>query len=294
MHSYLRAVGFSNIKSRSELDQIFGQIMDHPTYKEVSKGEDKVTMAEISLDMADNMGISIRGEYDDKGFFHLDHYFPYFKGNHTSAREEVVINKRVDTQSYTGMCDDIRLGVSLIFFLQNAIDYMNLPVRESTSPKLVSVNLSGLSIDGKVILGLNNDTKPNNQGNTMETKRRNQLMAEARLGNQEAIDSLTIDDIDLYALISKRIKSEDVYSIVDSTFIPFGSESDNYSIIGTICEVNEVVNCMTGESLYHLIIDCNDMRFGVCINRTDLLGEPEVGRRFKGNVWMQGAIDFSF
>ena len=28
----------------------------------------------------------------------------------------------------------------------------------------------------------------------------------------------------------------------------------------------------------------------VCINEKDLLGEPAIGRRFRGNVWMQGNL----
>jgi hypothetical protein len=39
-------------------------------------------------------------------------------------------------------------------------------------------------------------------------------------------------------------------------------------------------------------IMCNDILFSVCINQKDLLGEPEVGRRFKGNIWMQGSVKY--
>ena len=56
---------------------------------------------------------------------------------------------------------------------------------------------------------------------------RSNLIAEAKKGNQDAIDSLTLDDIDTYAMVSRRAKKEDIYSIVDTCFIPFGSESDN-------------------------------------------------------------------
>ena len=51
-----------------------------------------------------------------------------------------------------------------------------------------------------------------------------------------------------YAMITKRIQKEDVYSIVDTTFIPYGSESDNYTVIGTIhsCRLMNVFS--TGSS----------------------------------------------
>ena len=49
---------------------------------------------------------------------------------------------------------------------------------------------------------------------------------------------------------------------------------------------------MTGEEIYQFTIESNDMQFDICINKKDLLGEPEVGRRFKGVVWLQGQIHF--
>ena len=39
-------------------------------------------------------------------------------------------------------------------------------------------------------------------------------------------------------------------------------------------------------------INCNELNFDICINKDDLYGEPEIGRRFKGVLWMQGFINF--
>ena len=41
-----------------------------------------------------------------------------------------------------------------------------------------------------------------------------------------------------------------------------------------------------------MTISCNDLVFDICINAEDLIGQPEVGRRFKGVIWMQGIINF--
>ena len=41
-----------------------------------------------------------------------------------------------------------------------------------------------------------------------------------------------------------------------------------------------------------MTIESNNMQFDVCINRKDLLGDPQVGRRFKGTVWLQGQLQF--
>lgn len=287
MHSYLRAVGFSNVKRRAELDKILGRIMDRPNEKRMNKVNETTTLTEMKLDFAPNMGVAIRGEYDEKGFFHLDHYFPYFKGSRVSIKENVCINKRVDTEAYTGMCDDVRLGVSLIFYLQNGMECVKHNYTSSREGKYLEVTLSALSVQGIIMLGIavNEEKKASMAA---EAKIRRQLIAEAKMGNQEAIDSLTIDDIDMYSMISRRARTEDIYTIVESSFIPYGSESDNYTIIGTILESKLVVNQMTGEQVYQILVNCNDLIYDVCINKLDLLGEPKPGRRFKGNIWMQG------
>ena len=41
-----------------------------------------------------------------------------------------------------------------------------------------------------------------------------------------------------------------------------------------------------------MTLNCNDLIFEMCINQEDLYGEPAVGRRFKGMIWMQGYINF--
>lgn len=293
MHSYMRAIGFSNINNRMELNHLLDSIIEQSTNKKsVQLNENKVCLTEISLEYAEGMGITIRGEVDENNKFHVEHFFPYLLGQNTSTREEVGINKRVDAEAYTGMCDDFRLGISLIFYLQNVVEYLekknyNMPLNTP-----FSINLAAFSLDGRILLPIEmNDVQVRN--NSAETKHRNNLIAEAKKGNQDAIDSLTIDDIDTYAMVSRRAKKEDIYSIVDTCFIPFGSESDNYSVIATILDSNLIVNSQTKEEIYDMQLSCNDINFRLCINKNDLLGEPFVGRRFKGNIWMQGSVAFT-
>lgn len=93
-------------------------------------------------------------------------------------------------------------------------------------------------------------------------------------------------------MLSRRITHEDVLSIVDSYFMPYGIESDQYAILGEILDCRLEQNNLTRENVWVLDICCNEMNFGVCINQKDLVGEPQVGRRFKGIVWMQGSIKY--
>ena len=125
-----------------------------------------------------------------------------------------------------------------------------------------------------------------------DSKVRNKLIAAARQGDEEALETLTLEDMDIYTSISRKIHKEDVFSLVDTYFMPYGVECDQYSILGEILECKRVKNQITGEEVYVLTISCNELTFDVCINIIDMFGEPKPGRRFKGTVWMQGYINF--
>jgi hypothetical protein len=292
VHSYLRAIGFSEITDRAGLDQLFSIIIEQPTEKKIVKTQDNKIFAELSKEFSKYMGITLRGEYDDDGKFYMEHYFPYYKNQTVSTKEEASIIKRVDTEAYTGMSDDVRLGVSLIFYLQNVVEYLEEAKGKIQKGVIWPIYLSGLSLSGKIILPLEQDERLE-KNNSADVQYRRQLISEAKKGNQEAIDSLTIGDIDMYAMISRRAKYEDIYTIVESSFTPFGSESDNYTILGTILDMDTVTNGYTGEEIYDFMINSNDVLIHIAMNKKDLLGEPAVGRRFKGNIWLQGMIDFN-
>ncbi len=289
MHSYLRAIGFSNVKNRADLQKIVGIIMENPSEQHIVELGNKIRFAEFKKDFMKDVGIGVVGEYDEKGFFYLGHYFPYCKGSYISTKEDVSINKRVDTDAYTGMCDDLRFGVSMIFYLKNIGDFLGNGSMLQVVAKGGCVYLSALSIEGKIILGITQN-EMQIQKSREERALRKKLITEAKCGNQEAIDSLTIEDIDTYARVSRRIHSEDLYSIVDTSLIPYGSESDNYSVLATILEWKAIQNPITGEELYTMTLCCNEMVFNLCINQKDLQGIPMVGARFKGNIWMQGDV----
>ena len=118
-------------------------------------------------------------------------------------------------------------------------------------------------------------------------------MAAARKGDEEAIETLTLEDMDMYTAISRRIQKEDVFSLVDTYFMPYGVECDQYSVLGEIVGMRTAINQITEEKIYILTICCNELTFDVSINIIDIYGEPQIGRRFKGVIWLQGGINFT-
>ncbi|MBQ8624693.1 MAG: DUF3881 family protein [Agathobacter sp.] len=288
MHKFLRAVGFSKIRKK-DLELITEEIIEHPELMKVTKDSEGNEFAEFSKSFGSNVGITVRGTYDENEEFHMEYYFPYAVGTDVSTQEQIDIEKHAEKESFAGVCDEMRVGVTLIFYLQNVADFLSEHRKNIHVKNLHGAILSALSVDGKILLPIEQKKAAKMQANNKREKR-SQLLAEAREGNEDAIESLTIEDMDTYTSLSKRINKEDVLSIVSSCFMPYGIESDQYSIIGDILELEEITNSLTNEKLYSMKVECNDIIFNVTINQNDLLGEPAVGRRFKGNIWMQGMV----
>ena len=290
MHKFLRAIGFSHI-TKEQLQHIFADIISAPTVQKAALDSEGNEFAELSKEYGDFFGISVRGVYNEDDTFEMEYYYPYFCGNKISTIEQIDIEKHAEKESYAGICDEVRIGVTLIFYLQNVVDYLAVSKSKGYMNLADGVILAALSTEGKILFPINKAEKKVPHA-PKEGTDRNHLIAAARDGDEDAIENLTLEDIDTYSLLSKRITHEDVLSIVDTYFMPYGIESDQYSVLGEIMDVALLQNRFTEENVYSMEIMCNDILFSVCINQKDLLGEPEVGRRFKGNIWMQGSIKY--
>jgi len=291
MHSYLKAIGFSKEKTKKQINKLIEEIIENADQQTVISSTFGEEIVEYKKEFGKGFGIIIHAYFDEKNEAEVEYYFPYVDGNYIQANEEVVIEKHISQNSYAGACDDLRLGVSLIFYLQNAIDYIRIKVADKKLKNLLPVSFSGLSLKGTILFPINKSEKDIKK-NKVAIKNRNTLIEAARKGDEEAMETLTIEDLDMYTKISRRILKEDVFSIVDSSFIPYGIECDQYTVMGNIVDVISLENEQTKEKVYRLAVECNDLVFNVLINKDSLLGEPDVGRRFKGTIWLQGNVKF--
>lgn len=291
MHKYLRAVGFSELSDRKEIRNLLADSVRHADKRNYTLNRENIMLGVFCRNFADNMGIAICGEFDDEDKFVLDYYYPYLDGTGITSYEDVSVERHASKDSYAGVCDDIKVGISMIFYLKNMIPYIKAQAMNKLPIRGTSLTLSGLSISGSIIMPVMKDDEQR-QRVQRESAVRNNLLAAARKGDEDAIETLTLEDMDLYTTISRRIQNEDVFSIVDTYFMPYGVECDQYSILGEIVDMKITTNNLTGEKIYILTILCNELTFDVCINIIDLFGEPQVGRRFKGVIWLQGNINF--
>ena len=267
MHKFLRAVGFSDIRKK-DLDMVLQDNVEHPEIMKIAKDSEGNEFAELSCSFAPNIGITVCGTFEDDDHFEIE--------------------KHADKESYAGVCDELNIGVTLIFHVQNAADYL-MEHNRHPARAYYGAMLAGLSVDGKIICPVM-DKKKNSSYAVSNSEQHNQLMAEARNGNEDAIESLTLEDMDTYAVLSQRMQKEDILSIVKTSFMPYGIESDQYAIVGEIIDCVHLENKLTHETVYGMKLQCNNIYFDVCINEKDLLGEPAIGRRFKGSVWLQGNL----
>ena len=87
MHSFLKSIGFSKIKSRQDTERLVELVKSSATEKRVMKINEDISVAELVMEVADNMGIIVRGEYDKQGEFHAEHFLPYYCSEKVSTAE---------------------------------------------------------------------------------------------------------------------------------------------------------------------------------------------------------------
>ena len=85
------------------------------------------------------------------------------------------------------MCDDIKVGVTLIFYLQNMIPYIKYKNADKLPVRGTSLTLSALASQGSIMMPI---IKSENQKKKIQqsTITRNQLIEAARRGDEDAIE----------------------------------------------------------------------------------------------------------
>lgn len=285
MHNYLRSVGLKSLDTRAKLHAYLDQITRKPDTTQIIQDGENGNLAVLTRQFSDRMGIVLYGTVEED-MFRADGYFPYYRSDVLSTMEACEIKKQASVDTYTGMCEDYRIGVSLIFFVN---DVLTLNDPRLAGMKIQGVALSALADQGKILLPVKR-SEQERENARKEAAKRSQMIAQARGGNTDAIEILTADEMNLFHSVNRRIAKEDLYSVIDTFFMPNGMECDQYALMGEIQEVENWRNPDTGEEGYGLLIETNQVPLWVTIQKSDLLGVPEPGYRFKGTIWLQGSV----
>ena len=256
MHKYLRAVGFSKLSDREQYDELIKQIALDATDRVYTSYDDKYMIAMYTKDYAPGVGISVVGVFDENNRFFFEYAYPYVRGNNVSSYEDISVERHSDKESYAGVCDEARLGVSLIFYIQNVVPYIRVKNAGLLPIRGTSVTLSALSLEGTIVMPLAKSEDSRAQAIKSGTERM-KLVEAARRGDGSALESLTLNDLDTYSAVSRKIVTEDVFTLVDTYFRPYGAECDLYSILGEILLIENLTNSLTGDELVKLTLVCN-------------------------------------
>lgn len=290
MHKFLRTTGFSMYQKKKDIRALLKCLSKDSNATKYLQVDRETNLCEIRTEIASGMGIAMVGELDDKDELDIEYYYPYLLNDTVTSTAECSVQRHAEKETYAGLLDEYKVGISLIFYLLNSMEFREASMKKNPSIKIESASLSALSVHGKILLPIKKSANQIERAK-VASRNRDSLMEAAKNGDEDAMESLTIEDIDLYSQASRRAIKEDIYTIVDTCFMPSGIECDQYSVVGEIVGMELKKNRITSEEIYDLQIDCNDLIFRVAINKADLTGEPLIGRRFKGRIWMQGTAN---
>ncbi len=293
MHSFLKSIGFSDLEKDSDLYNILDEVVYHPDESRVEQDAFGNKRAFFAKYVSTDVGLAVCGCFLEAGRFRLESYYPFFKGSNITTKEPVDIEDHKSNTFYYGVCEEFMLGIPLIFFINNPEDIFHEKQRPLPMTAADNTVISGLGHHGKILLPVMKSDKISARKQRTTVKRM-QLIQKAKAGNHDAMENLTLNDMDQYAVVSQRALHEDILSIVESSIMPYGIECDQYIVIGEILSVYHTKNTYTNETIWIMTLVCNDLTLDVCINEKNLLGEPMVGRRFKGRIWMQGHLNFGY
>ena len=292
MHKYSKAIGFGGDISGSMMRKVEEEVRREFTSHERMILDEDTDYCEFRKILGERLELAMYGVMDLDENFEKEYSVPVFQGKGITTYADVIVEKKIDKEAYIGICEDARVDISLMFYLQNPMEYVRELQSGNLSKKKTSVTLAGLAYDGTVLFPVTKNEKDKKEQRE-QFRDRMMLVSAARKGDSEAIETLTLKDMDTYQKVSKRVVTEDIFSIIDTYFMPYGVECDLYSIMGEILDMDLVINEVTREKIMILTLDVNEMTFDVCIPKANILGEPAVGRRFRTNIWLQGKINFS-
>lgn len=292
MHKYSKAIGFGGDISGSMMRKVEEEVRREFTSHERMILDEDTDYCEFRKILGERLELAMYGVMDLDENFEKEYSVPVFQGKGIATYADVIVEKKIDKEAYIGICEDARVDISLMFYLQNPMEYVRELQSGNLSKKKTSVTLAGLAYDGTVLFPVTKNEKDKKEQRE-QFRDRMMLVSAARKGDSEAIETLTLKDMDTYQKVSKRVVTEDIFSIIDTYFMPYGVECDLYSIMGEILDMDLVINEVTREKIMILTLDVNEMIFDVCIPKANILGEPAVGRRFRTNIWLQGKINFS-
>lgn len=137
---------------KSQLQQLLSSVQNFPDQVQKIRLDEESSLVVYTKEVAPGIGLMVCGEEDMQGSFQMEYYEPYINSNICSSKAECSIEKESARESYDGVCDDCRLGLNLIFSVNNFMEYRKYQALQGFFPTVTDVCMSALCTQGKILL----------------------------------------------------------------------------------------------------------------------------------------------
>ena len=285
-HTFLRSIGFDSVKNRDHEKALVDWVLENPSRMSVVSLDRESNLAMAEKDVNGHAGIAVVGEIGESGGLVPEYYFPYLSSTHISSTAPLSYEKTATRDGFSGMCEDDRLGLALIFDVKNVPDV----IRDQQDLQLGNasfqrVMLSMLLREATVLLPIG--AKKSVPANSRRSFEKNLTEAEEQ-GDLEAVGRLAREEMLRFGRAIQRIRETDVLTVVESFFMPYGMESYSYYFLGDILSSALILNEITKERFYRMVISVNGVEFTAAVSENDLQGVPTAGLRLKAKGMLMG------
>lgn len=137
---------------KKDIEKLLDLLERQPSMTKCVQVDEDSNVCEMRTEVAPGLGISIVGELNDDGDFEREFYFPYLESNIVGSTEECSVQRHTEKETYSGMVDENKVGITLIFYIQNFLEFREKMLDKEHHSKIGSVCFSGMSIGGKILL----------------------------------------------------------------------------------------------------------------------------------------------
>ncbi len=282
MNPYFRAVGFSS----NNLKPFMQDVAHTPDASFCLGRGTQDIQVECFKAYGDGFGLLARGTMDQEENIHMTFCQPYC----TSGFDLPCAYVEVEAlgEDHLVVTQDMESGNEFVFLLQNTLDYCD---KAKKLHKVNQVNVSGLSLNGTVLLPVYRDAY-SEEMRREENDFYREMMSRARTGDVNAQELLDIQESETAEMMYLRLKEEDFLSVVEGFFVPLDDDETSYTLLGDILETHKCENRLTKEVIHRLVLDVTGTRLTLFINARDITGVPQTGMRFMGRCKLYGQLVF--
>ena len=159
MHKYTRAIGFGEEISGSMIRKVEEEVRTEFTSHERRILDESTDYCEFRKIIGERLELALYGVEDLDENFEKEYSIPVFQGKGITTYADVIVEKKIDKEAYVGICEDARVDISLMFYLQNPMEYVRELQSGNLGKKKTSVTLSALACEGTVLLPVTKKSK---------------------------------------------------------------------------------------------------------------------------------------